>query len=502
MGQRERHQRHLAAAVTPNLPVESLAAGGLRSACSATHTVTQADLDAGQHHQRGQCHREPTGRRGPGHGHLGPAGHRLGPVPRHHARQDDRPGRAPSTPPATLVTYQLSGHQHRQRDPRPRSASTSPGPPRPGHWPRADLESVTLASAPARARPPPGPRRSQRPATPPTPLTAADVDKPARSTTPATATGHPAGRGPQPGQRHLGLGHHSATAQTPALTVTKSSATALSYLDTLGQVITYSITATNSGNVTLRAGVSVSDTNATLTAAVTPNLPVEPPWPPGASVTCSATHTVTQADLDAASITNKASATGKPTGRQVSGHGHLGPAGHRLGPVPRPEPRQDGRHVLLRRRRQRWSPTSDRGHQHRQRDPRPGQHRRHPDHPDWTGPPGRAAIDWPPGHLLQLDRTVSPGESATLPRHLHHDGGRRRQAGSINNTGDGDAAPRRASPTITSPAVERHLLGHHSGHPDPRTERDQEFGHGTQLLDTLGQVITYSITATNSVRDA
>ena len=136
--------------------------------------------------------------------------------------------------------------------------------------------------------------------------TAADVQAGSINNT-GTATGTPPGEDPTPVSASSSV--TIPATQTPALSVTKSSATT-SY-DTLGQVITYSITATNSGNVSL-SGVSVSDTNATL-GSCDPNLPVES-LAPGASVTCSATHTVTQADLDAANITNVASATGNPPG--------------------------------------------------------------------------------------------------------------------------------------------------------------------------------------------
>ena len=99
------------------------------------------------------------------------------------------------------------------------------------------------------------------------------------------------------------------TTGTPSLTVTKST-TATNY-SSVGQVITYSITATNAGNLTM-ANVSVTDANATV-GTCAPTIPVAA-LAPGASITCSATHVVTQADLDAANITNIATATGTPPG--------------------------------------------------------------------------------------------------------------------------------------------------------------------------------------------
>ena len=137
--------------------------------------------------------------------------------------------------------------------------------------------------------------------------------------------------------------------------MTKSSATH-QLLDTLGQVITYSITATNSGNVAL-SGVSVSDTNATL-GSCEPNLPVES-LAPGASVTCSATHTVTQSDLNAANITNVAHATGNPPGEgaPVTGTSNTLVIDSVQSPALSLDKTADTAEPL-RRRRQRWSPTS------------------------------------------------------------------------------------------------------------------------------------------------
>ena len=89
--------------------------------------------------------------------------------------------------------------------------------------------------------------------------------------------------------------------QSPALTLDKS-AQPLSY-DQVGQVISYSYKITNTGNVTLAGPFTVNDNKVTVTCPATPSLA------PGASITCTASHTVTQADLDAGQIVNTASAT-------------------------------------------------------------------------------------------------------------------------------------------------------------------------------------------------
>ncbi len=71
----------------------------------------------------------------------------------------------------------------------------------------------------------------------------------------------------------------------------------------IGDVIHYTITATNSGNVTLH-DVLVTDPNV-LDLLCTPDNPVAD-LAPGDSIVCTATHTITQADLDAGSVFNQA----------------------------------------------------------------------------------------------------------------------------------------------------------------------------------------------------
>src|SRR5205085_1908773 len=74
----------------------------------------------------------------------------------------------------------------------------------------------------------------------------------------------------------------------------------------VGHVIHYSYTVKNVGNVTLSAPYAVSDDKA---AASCPSTPAT--LAPGASVTCTASYTITQADLNAGSVTNHATATAK-----------------------------------------------------------------------------------------------------------------------------------------------------------------------------------------------
>jgi uncharacterized repeat protein (TIGR01451 family) len=99
---------------------------------------------------------------------------------------------------------------------------------------------------------------------------------------------------------------------TPAVSVVKS-ANVANY-SAPGTAITYSYVVTNTGNVDLTA-VSVTDPHAGLSAISCPS----PSLAPGASETCTATYTTTQADVDAGSITNTGTASGTPpTGPAVT----------------------------------------------------------------------------------------------------------------------------------------------------------------------------------------
>ena len=98
--------------------------------------------------------------------------------------------------------------------------------------------------------------------------------------------------------------------QTPSLTLDKSAAP-LTY-DSVGDVITYTYTLTNTGNTTLVAPFSVADDRL----AVSP--PVAVVLAPGASATSTATYAVMQADLDAGFVTNTASAAATFAGAPVS----------------------------------------------------------------------------------------------------------------------------------------------------------------------------------------
>jgi uncharacterized repeat protein (TIGR01451 family) len=130
--------------------------------------------------------------------------------------------------------------------------------------------------------------------------TQADVDAGALSNT-GTATGTPPS-----GPKVTATSSVTIPAsQTPAITVKKSSTT--SSYSAAGTPITYSYKVSNTGNVTLTS-VGVTDPMTGLSAITCPSSSLAP----GASETCTATYTTTQADVDAGALSNTGTATGTP----------------------------------------------------------------------------------------------------------------------------------------------------------------------------------------------
>jgi hypothetical protein len=74
---------------------------------------------------------------------------------------------------------------------------------------------------------------------------------------------------------------------------------------TVGQTIKYTYEIKNTGTNVLSGPFTVSDNREAVTCPGTLSLA------PGASISCMASHIVTQDDLDARSITNTATASGK-----------------------------------------------------------------------------------------------------------------------------------------------------------------------------------------------
>src|SRR2546423_138602 len=91
--------------------------------------------------------------------------------------------------------------------------------------------------------------------------------------------------------------------QNRALTLVKS-ASPQTY-DTVGQTINYSYVLKNTGNVPLSGPFTVSDDKTTVSCPATGSLA------PDASISCTASYSVSQANLDNGSVTN--TATGHAT---------------------------------------------------------------------------------------------------------------------------------------------------------------------------------------------
>src|SRR4029453_11783843 len=89
--------------------------------------------------------------------------------------------------------------------------------------------------------------------------------------------------------------------QNPHLLITKEATE--SGFSAVGDVIHYTITATNDGNVTLH-NVDVTDAQVS-NLSCTPTTPVAD-LAPGQSITCTASHTITLADLNTGSFYNQA----------------------------------------------------------------------------------------------------------------------------------------------------------------------------------------------------
>ncbi|MFE7559596.1 hypothetical protein [Kitasatospora sp. NPDC057500] len=147
-------------------------------------------------------------------------------------------------------------------------------------------------------------------------VTQADVDAGSIKNT-ATATGTPP-RGEPPVSPPAQT--VATTADKPALSLVKTGHSSKPDELVVGETVRYHFTVTNTGNLTLK-DVKVNETAFTgsgqLSAVTCP--PAEAAsLAPGATVTCTATYTVTQADVDAGSIKNTATSTGTPPRGEAS----------------------------------------------------------------------------------------------------------------------------------------------------------------------------------------
>jgi|GEM_PF-545931 len=135
----------------------------------------------------------------------------------------------------------------------------------------------------------------------------ADLDAGVAITNTATATATPTRGNLGPVDQDASV---SPDAPSPALSIAKSITNGATFA-AVGDTATFDYLVTNTGNVSVSA-ITVSDDKIASVSCPAGAIA------PGTSLTCSATYAVTQADLDAGSVTNSATASGTPSGGMLS----------------------------------------------------------------------------------------------------------------------------------------------------------------------------------------
>ncbi|WP_418515424.1 hypothetical protein ACNUCX_11200 [Curtobacterium flaccumfaciens pv. flaccumfaciens] len=138
--------------------------------------------------------------------------------------------------------------------------------------------------------------------------TQADLDKGTAITNSATAGGTPP---TGPGVTSDPSNVRVPVEQSPSMKVVKSASPTDEKSYTVGQVVTYSFVVTNTGNVTI-TDPTIDDSEFSGTGQLSPiTCPAESAtMAPAAVVTCTATYTLTQADVNAGKVTNTATVGG------------------------------------------------------------------------------------------------------------------------------------------------------------------------------------------------
>ncbi len=136
-------------------------------------------------------------------------------------------------------------------------------------------------------------------------VTQADMDAGDNIDNTASVAGTPAGSSDQMPPTSSNTVSIPVT-QTPTIQIRKSSTK--SSIPPVGEVIDYTFSVRNMGNVTL-SNVQVNDPNVPSVSC-----PNNGPLAPGATLTCTAEHTVTQADIDNGEVTNTATTSATAPG--------------------------------------------------------------------------------------------------------------------------------------------------------------------------------------------
>lgn len=140
-------------------------------------------------------------------------------------------------------------------------------------------------------------------------VTAADLDNDSVDNS-ATANGTPPGS-TTPKTSTPSTTSTPTTTPAPALTMVKSASPNNESNYVAGQKITYSFLVTNTGNVPLN-DITINEGDFSGTGTLSDPTCPEPTLAAGAKETCTATYELTQADVDAGSVTNSATAGGTP----------------------------------------------------------------------------------------------------------------------------------------------------------------------------------------------
>ncbi|MFD6056374.1 CshA/CshB family fibrillar adhesin-related protein, partial [Agromyces sp. NPDC060279] len=143
-------------------------------------------------------------------------------------------------------------------------------------------------------------------------ITADDEDAGAVENT-ATASGTPIGTS-DPVTSRQARTRTPVTAAQPAIELSKAASPADAASFVVGQEITYTFVVTNTGNVPVH-DVEISEDSFSGSGEMSViDCPADRTIDPDASITCTASYTLTQADIDAGSLENTASASGIPAG--------------------------------------------------------------------------------------------------------------------------------------------------------------------------------------------
>ncbi|MFF9564738.1 beta strand repeat-containing protein [Leifsonia sp. NPDC014704] len=260
--------------------------------CNATYTLTQPDVNAGQLSNSATATGVPNG--GPATVTTAPSGAVIPIDPAAAVTLTKRANPSTAEFPGDVITYEFdvtnSGNVTLSDAAITETAfSGTGGHPAPACPPGSFIPGQTITCTAAYT------------------LTQADVNAGTVTNTATASATAPSGPNPVSAASTATV----IIAADPSLALVKTAAVAGSGV--AGDVVTYSFVATNTGNVTL-TGVAIDETAFSGTGSLTGIVCPDPTLDAGESTTCTATYPLTQADVNAGSVTNTAVATATPVG--------------------------------------------------------------------------------------------------------------------------------------------------------------------------------------------